>query len=92
MSASNRTIDAETVEGELLAFLAERVGSPVTPEQDLFSAGLVSSMFAMQLVVHLEDSYDLEIVGPELTLEHFRSVRRMTELVLRLSAGAESDG
>ncbi|MFE0020898.1 acyl carrier protein [Amycolatopsis sp. NPDC059021] len=92
MTTANETIDAKAVEAELLQFLGERIKAPVTPDQDLFGAGLVSSMFAMQLVVHLEEAYDIEIVGPELTLDHFRSVQAMTALVLRLRESAGSDG
>ena len=35
-------------------------------------------MFAMQLVVHLEESYDIAIIGPELKLDNFRTVQAMT--------------
>ena len=92
MTTANPITDAKSVEAELLAFLTERIKTPVRPDEDLFKAGLVSSMFAMQLVVHLEDTYDIEIVGPELTLDHFRSVEAMTALVLRLRESAGSDG
>jgi methoxymalonate biosynthesis acyl carrier protein len=82
------TIAAEAVEQALLGFLAERVKDTVTPDQDLFKSGLVSSMFAMQLVVHLEEAYDIAIIGPELKLDNFRTVQTMTELVLRIRAAS----
>jgi methoxymalonate biosynthesis acyl carrier protein len=78
------TLTAEAIEGALLAFLAERIKTEVTADQDLFKSGLVSSMFAMQLVVHLEESYDIAIIGPDLKLDNFRTVQAMTSLVLRL--------
>lgn len=77
-------VTAGAIEQALLGFLAERVKNSVAPDQDLFKSGLVSSMFAMQLVVHLEESYDIAIVGPELKLDNFRTVQAMTRLVLRL--------
>jgi methoxymalonate biosynthesis acyl carrier protein len=77
-------VTAGEIEGALIAFLTERIKSDVTADQDLFATGLVSSMFAMQLVVHLEEAYDIAIIGPELTLDNFRSVQAMTALVLRL--------
>lgn len=93
MTTLNTSVDPESVKAELLRFLTERVKAPVAPEDDLFAAGLVSSMFAMQLVVHLEDTYDIEIVGPDLTMDSFRSVAAMTALVHRLGgASADSDG
>ncbi|MFD7919475.1 acyl carrier protein [Streptomyces sp. NPDC059740] len=84
MTTAEPETDTAAVEKELLAFLTERVGAEPALDQDLFAAGLVSSMFAMQLVVHLEDTYDVEIVGPELALDNFRSVRAMSALVQRL--------
>ncbi|GAB1639963.1 acyl carrier protein [Krasilnikovia sp. MM14-A1259] len=83
------TLTAESIKDELLAFLGERVKTTVEPDQDLFASGLVSSLFAMQLVVHLEEKYDIAIVGPDLKLDSFRTVETMTSLVLRLR---ESDG
>jgi methoxymalonate biosynthesis acyl carrier protein len=78
------TLTAEAIEDALLAFLAERIKTEVAADQDLFKSGLVSSMFAMQLVVHLEESYDIAIIGPDLKLDNFRTVEAMTILVLRL--------
>jgi methoxymalonate biosynthesis acyl carrier protein len=84
-------ITAEAIEEALLSFLAERIKTTVTPDQDLFRSGLVSSMFAMQLVVYLEERYDIAVIGPDLTLDNFRTVQAMTKLVLRLR-GAAGDG
>lgn len=79
--------EGEAIGEALLGFLSERVKAPVGPDTDLFAAGLVSSMFAMQLVVHLEECYDIAIVGPELKLDNFRTVQAMTALVERLRGG-----
>jgi methoxymalonate biosynthesis acyl carrier protein len=81
-------VTAGEVERALSGFLAERAGVPVEPDEDLFASGLVSSMFAMQLVVHLEEAYGIAIVGPELKLENFRSVGAMARLVMRLRDGS----
>jgi methoxymalonate biosynthesis acyl carrier protein len=90
MTAEQTTapINAAAVADALLGYLRERVKADIEPDQDLFSSGLVSSMFAMQLVVHLEESYDIAIVGPELKLDNFRTVQAMTALVVRLRDGA----
>ncbi|WP_410664045.1 acyl carrier protein [Amycolatopsis sp. lyj-84] len=84
-TATSRT--AESLQQELLGFLSERIKTDVEADQDLFTSGVVSSMFAMQLVVHLESTYDIAIVGPDLKLDNFRTVVAMTELVLRLQDG-----
>jgi methoxymalonate biosynthesis acyl carrier protein len=77
-------VTAEIIENDLAGFLAEKAKTSVQPDQDLFASGLVSSMFAMQLVVQLESTYDIAIIGPDLKLDNFRTVQAMTELVLRL--------
>jgi methoxymalonate biosynthesis acyl carrier protein len=84
-------ITAETIEEELLAFLAERIKTTVATDQDLFKTGLVSSMFAMQLVVYLEERYDIAVIGKDLTLDNFRSVQAMTRLVLALRDTNEAE-
>jgi methoxymalonate biosynthesis acyl carrier protein len=75
----------------LVGFLAQRLKKEVAADQELFKSGLVSSMFAMELVVHLEASYDIAILGPELKLDNFRTVNAMTSLVLRLRAAEGKD-
>jgi methoxymalonate biosynthesis acyl carrier protein len=93
MTAGQTTtpVTAEAVESALQAFLAERIKTDVAPDHDIFASGLASSMFAMQLVVHLEETYDIAVIGPELKLDNFRTVQAMTSLVLRLR-GATEDG
>jgi methoxymalonate biosynthesis acyl carrier protein len=83
------SIPVGSIESALVEFLAGTVKSDVAPDQDLFASGLVSSMFAMQLVVHLESAYDIAIIGPELKLDNFRTVQAMADLVLRLRASAD---
>jgi len=84
--------DSGTIEGEIGTYLDERLNTTVDTEQDLFASGLISSMFAMELVVHLEQSYGIAVIGRDLKLDNFRSVRRMTELVLRLLDAPATDG
>lgn len=76
--------EAAAVEKDLTALLVRRTGAEAEADQDLFATGVISSMFAMELVVHLEDTYDIEIIGPELSRDNFRSVRAMSALVQRL--------
>jgi methoxymalonate biosynthesis acyl carrier protein len=84
-------ITAEAIEEALFSFLEERTKAKVAADQDLFKTGLVSSMFAMQLVVYLEERYDIAVIGPDLTLDNFRTVQAMTRLVLRLRETIAAD-
>jgi len=72
------------VEGKLLAFLRERTGQEWTVDQDLFADGGLSSLFAMELVIQLENSFGVEVSGPDLRLANFRTVETMSDLVARL--------
>ena len=82
----------DTIELEVLSLLRARLRTPVTVEQDLFADGLITSMFAMELVVRLEESFAVAIVGPDLKLANFRSVAAMADLVRRLRSGARAAG
>ena len=82
----------DTIELEVLSLLRARLRTPVTVEQDLFADGVITSMFAMELVVRLEESFAVAIVGPDLKLANFRSVAAMADLVRRLRSGAPAAG
>lgn len=73
-----------SVEQQLLSFLEERTKTPWTPDRDLFADGGLSSLFAMELVVHLESAFDIVVAGPDLQLMNFRTVNAMVAMVDRL--------
>jgi methoxymalonate biosynthesis acyl carrier protein len=75
----------EAVRAELTRFLAERTRRNWDLDTDLFGAGGLSSLFAMQIVTHLETAYDIAVRGGDLRLDNFRTIRAMCALVARLS-------
>ncbi|MFJ4918736.1 acyl carrier protein [Streptomyces sp. NPDC088725] len=83
--SNDQATTAEEIEQKVSAFVSDRVGAEVPADQDLFASGLVSSMFAMELVVHLEQAFSVQILGDDLKRDNFRSVAAMTALVTRLS-------
>lgn len=76
-------LTGESVRENLLGFLDQRTKRSWTDDEDLFSSG-VSSLFAVELVVHLESTFEIDIDGDDLTIENFRTVNLMAALVLRL--------
>jgi methoxymalonate biosynthesis acyl carrier protein len=76
------------IEQELQDFLADRLKATVPTDQDLFGSGLVTSMFAMELVVRLEAGYGISILGGDLRLDNFRTIEKMAGLVTRLRTPA----
>lgn len=83
-STQARQERGDAVRRNLMSFLEQRVKRPVETDVDLFATGLVSSLFALELVMHLEQSFGVTVAGPDLTLDNFRTVDAMTALVLRL--------
>ncbi|MFF7631644.1 acyl carrier protein [Kitasatospora sp. NPDC008050] len=84
-SSTARQFAAEDVEAELKRFLEERTKLSWETDTDLFASGAVSSMFAMELVMHVEGAFGITVEGPDLRLDNFRTVTSMTALVLRLA-------
>jgi methoxymalonate biosynthesis acyl carrier protein len=63
-------------------FLAGRLGmADLDPELDIFAAGLMSSLLAVELVAHIEGTYGIELAAVDLAPENFVSVRAMARLV-----------
>lgn len=77
-------VTATEIEAGLTDFLAARTKQPVPADLDLFASGTISSLFAMELVVHLEQAYGIVIAGRDLNMANFHTVAAMTALVLRL--------
>jgi methoxymalonate biosynthesis acyl carrier protein len=84
-------VNTDVVMDEITRFVAEKTGTWPDVGEDLFATGVVNSMFAMQLVVFLEQTYALTVAGPDLRLSNFRTVASMAALVGRLRAEAAAD-
>ncbi|MBB6170490.1 acyl carrier protein [Nocardiopsis mwathae] len=55
-------------------------------DDDIFDKGFVTSIFAMQLLAHIENTFDIEVPDDYLNLQRFSSVERMVEMVDELRA------
>ena len=45
-----------------------------TDDQDIFAMGLVSSLFAMQLVMFIEKEFSIKVDNSDLDMENFKSL------------------
>jgi methoxymalonate biosynthesis acyl carrier protein len=88
-SASGQ-LSAAVIEQRLSEFLVERTKAEWELGQDLFASGLVSSLFAMELVVFVEKAFDVVVERDDLALDNFRTTGAMTDLVLRLRKAADA--
>lgn len=55
----------------------------VGDSDDIFTLGYVNSLFAMELVVFIENRFDIRIPNDELSIDNFRTIKSMTALVER---------
>ncbi|WP_103341324.1 acyl carrier protein [Amycolatopsis sp. CA-126428] len=82
--AGNAT--AQSARAELTGFLETRTRQSWAPATDLFASGAVTSIFAMELVVHIEQTYGITIEGDDLSMQNFRTVDTMVALITRITA------
>ena len=69
------------------AFISRFMGGhALQHDEDIFSLGFVNSLFAMQLVLFVENEFGLTVENEDLDLDNFRSVSAITALVERKSA------
>ena len=80
---------SDTIAQNIRDFVLKRFpGVDLEDDVDIFTLGFVNSLFAMELVMFLEQEFSLKIPNEEMRLDNFRTVDGMTELVARLRTGA----
>jgi methoxymalonate biosynthesis acyl carrier protein len=71
---------------EIKSFIVGRFPqADLADDQDIFALGFVNSLFATELVMFIEGTFGIEIPNEELTLDNFRTIASMAELVARQS-------
>jgi acyl carrier protein len=73
---------------QIRQFIAGHVAGPVADDDDIFEAGLVNSMFVVQLVAFVEHAFGLTLRGSDLTLADLCSIDAVDALVSRRSPAA----
>jgi len=64
------------------AFFSERLHLTVSsPAEDLFEYGVLDSMAFVDLVMHLEQEFDIRISTDEMEPDNFRSVEKIAAFV-----------
>lgn len=80
-AAVGMTDDRET---RLRNFLARYLRVPnLRGDEDFFASGLVSSLFAMQLVMFIEKEFGITVVDDDLELDNFYSIDAILRFVER---------
>ena len=58
-------------------------GHELRDDEDIFATGYVNSMFAMQLVTFVEQTFGIQVESNDLELDNFRSVDAIGAFVAR---------
>lgn len=58
------------------------------PDEDIFALGFVNSLFAMQLVLFVENEFGLVVENEDLDIDNFRTVSAIARLIERKTAPA----
>ena len=76
--------DAAAVEARIAHILSTDLHLGVLPlEMDLFEAGKLDSLGFVELLLHLEKEFGIKVPVEDLELEHFRTIRRIAQVVMR---------
>jgi methoxymalonate biosynthesis acyl carrier protein len=75
------------IQARIETFLSKFFGShDLQADEDIFSLGFVNSMFAMQLVLFVEQEFQIVIENEDLEFENFRTINSIANLVERKTA------
>ncbi|WP_434752102.1 acyl carrier protein [Paenibacillus amylolyticus] len=55
---------------------------------DIFEEGLISSLFAIELMTFLERNFDIKITTDDLDMNNYKSIHRIADFVCNKKAGA----
>lgn len=72
----------DTIESAVRKFVGKYVSEPeIDSDLDLFSTGLVNSLYAMQLVLFVEKEYGIQVANDDLDYENFKSVNAIVSFI-----------
>lgn len=91
--AESRPMNEIEIKKSLRSFIEGfvRRGSSFDDEQDIFQGGFVNSLFAMQLVLHVESNFGVQVESADMDLSNFKSISAITRFVrTKLAATARA--
>ena len=72
----------QTLHDQIAEFLSERLNVAVfSPTEDLFETGALDSMVFVELVLYLEQQFDIQISTEELEPDNFQSIAKIAFFV-----------
>ena len=78
------TLDAKGIKETVKRFILSSISIPNWDDDDnLFESGIVNSLFAVQLMTFLEQTFAIEVAMDDLDMENFKSLNATTAFVLQ---------
>jgi methoxymalonate biosynthesis acyl carrier protein len=75
-------MNSSEAKGKIKSYLSQYFKTnSFSDDDDIFALGLVNSLFAMQLVMFVENTFNIKVENDELDLENFKSVSAISEFV-----------
>jgi acyl carrier protein len=74
----------QDAQSRIKTFLSRFLGNhELDEDEDIFSTGFVNSMFAMQLVLFIEQEFQVTIENEDLDFDNFRTINAIVRLLDR---------
>jgi methoxymalonate biosynthesis acyl carrier protein len=67
-------------------FILGSVHVAIDDDDNLFEAGIVNSLFAIQLMTFIEKTFGIEVQMDDLDIENFKSLNATTRFIVRAKA------
>ncbi len=72
---------------QIKTFLSRFFGNhDLQADEDIFALGFVNSLFAMQLVLFIEQDFQITIENEDLEFDNFRTINSIANLIERKTA------
>jgi methoxymalonate biosynthesis acyl carrier protein len=72
------------IKSTVKSFLQQRIGdTQIQDTDDIFKLGLVNSLFALELVVFLENTFSITVENEDLDLNNFSQLNNIEQFILR---------
>lgn len=82
-------MSADTIMCKVREFLGQFISNTdINPDDNLFTSGLVSSLFAMQLVLYVEKEFGIQVANEDLDFENFKSLNAIVGFIENKSGAA----
>jgi acyl carrier protein len=84
---SENTTGADEVRERVREFMSRHIRRPeLRDDEDIFALGFVNSLFAMQLVMFVEQEFGVAVENEDLELDNFNTAAAVAALVERKRA------